>query len=123
MANILVVDDQKEIRTLIERILVRENHSIYQAADGNEGLAVFETESIDLIITDLLMPEKEGMEMIKQIRKTHPAIKIIAISGGGIVDSATYLHVASILGANKTISKPFKAADLIAAVNELLQNS
>ena len=84
MARILVVDDEEGIRTLLRNILVREGHHVTTAADGVEALQVVDTQPVDLVITDLIMPEKEGVETISELRKRFPAVKIIAMSGGGM---------------------------------------
>jgi DNA-binding NtrC family response regulator len=120
MANILVVDDQKDICRVIERILQKEGHKISIAADGREGGKIFDEGTFDLLITDLIMPEMDGIELIMQIKKQKPDQNIIAMSGGGIGKSDSYLNIAAKLGVAHTIEKPFRANDLLKVVHEII---
>ena len=90
------------------------------AADGMEGLKLLDTQEYDLVITDIVMPEKEGLETIINLKAENPSLKVIAISGGGRVDSREYLHSAQLLGAEKIFQKPFKKDEIVQAVRELL---
>ena len=108
MARILVVDDEEGIRTLIRNMLVREGHQVTTACDGVEALRVVDSQAVDLVITDLIMPEMEGVEMISELRRRFPAIKIIAMSGGGMGGAVDYLRLAKALGAGQTLAKPFR---------------
>ena len=120
MAHILVVDDEEGIRVLITNILVREGHDVATARNGVEALAAVALRVPDLVITDLVMPEKEGIEMIIELRKKFPTIKTIAMSGGGTTGIADYLSIALAVGAGQIVSKPFTRAALLAAVNNLV---
>lgn len=112
--NILVIDDDASVRKFIATTLKREKHTVFEAENGTEGLQVLQQErGIDLIITDLIMPEKEGIETIMEVRKMNPAIKIVAISGGGKVGPDNYLVLADALGANATLKKPFSGQELL----------
>ena len=95
-------------------------HTVIEARDGIEGLASFPTDGVDLVITDIVMPGKEGIEVITELRRRHPQLKILAISGGGRVGSKDYLSIATFLGAAKVLEKPFSNAELRAAISELL---
>lgn len=123
MATILVIDDDTQLRTLIVRILEMENHQIVEAVNGIEGIRCFRKQKIDLVITDILMPDKDGIEVIREIRSAHPDVKMIAISGGGQLGADQYLTLAKKLGAQHTLLKPFQREDLLEIVNHLLKDS
>ncbi|MCB8998560.1 MAG: response regulator [Bacteroidales bacterium] len=120
MAKIYVFDDEYPILYMIKKMLEKAGHEVEIATNGREGMRLIEDEVPDMIITDIIMPEKEGLETIVELRKLHPELKIIAISGGGRVDSVGYLPSAKLLGADVIIYKPFVQADFIEAVNNLL---
>jgi CheY-like chemotaxis protein len=120
MARILLIEDDENVRTVLYLTLVHYGHTVVEASNGREGLDLFRQGSVDLVITDIVMPEKEGFEVLMKIRRKNPALKIIAISGGGLHNAAHYLHTAKLLGAAKVLAKPFSNEALMAAVNELL---
>ena len=121
MARILVIDDDDQIRTTLHQVLDLEGHEVVNASNGKEGIKLFEENGADLIITDILMPEKEGLETIMDLRKDFPDVKIIAISGGGQIDANSYLSMAKQFGALRTLPKPFELEELLDAVRELLE--
>jgi CheY-like chemotaxis protein len=122
MSSILVIDDEEAIRTLCRRILTHEGYQVIEAPDGAEGVRQYREQRPDLIITDIIMPEKEGIETIMDLRREFPAVKIIAISGGGqATTGATCLHLAKSLGALKTLAKPFTRQELLEAVRYALE--
>lgn len=120
MAKILVVDDDAQVRQLLRRLLTRSGYDVSEAGDGAAAQRIVETEPIDLLITDIIMPEKEGIELITTMRKSKPSLPIIAISGGGQADSEQYLEIARLLGAKRVLGKPFDVDELLVAVAELL---
>ncbi len=120
MARILIIDDDESIRSLLQLMLERIGHTTEVAANGREGLEKIREAGFDLVITDLIMPEKEGIKTIQELRRTHPALKIIAMSGGGRIGSHDYLPLARLLGASRTLPKPFDSDQLAAAVTEVL---
>ena len=120
MAHILVIDDDSSIRTLLRRFLENAGHEVIEASNGRIALDMQREAPADLIITDIFMPEKEGTEFIMDMGDEFPTAKVIAISGGGNVEDVDFLDLAKNLGALKTFQKPFKQADLLAAVEELL---
>ncbi len=121
MANILVIDDEAPMRRFVARALEKQGHAIAEAADGAEALRILAEHPIDLVITDLLMPETDGIETIIELRRLYPATKIIAISGGGEYQSGVgFLRAAESLGADRTLTKPFEFRQLIPAVEALL---
>jgi|SRR6185437_6156256 CheY-like chemotaxis protein len=120
MALILVIDDAPRMRQTIRRILASAGHSVVEAEDGVAGLRCVDENRPDLVITDIIMPNKEGIETIGDIRRRCPDIKIIAISGSGAPEQALYLDAATALGANAALAKPFRAHELLALVDRLV---
>lgn len=120
MASILVIDDEEPMRTLLGLLLTRAGHEVMTASNGREGIQQYRAKPVDLIITDLIMPEKEGVETIIELIRDYPACKIIAISGGGRMKSQDYLPVAGCLGARATLAKPFSNEELLKAVQAVL---
>jgi YesN/AraC family two-component response regulator len=94
-------------------------YEVYEAPDGKVGLELYQKKPTDIIITDLLMPEKEGLETIMEFRQNFPNAKIIAISGGGEIGNLSFLSVAKHLGALRTLTKPFTHEELLEAIEEL----
>ncbi len=117
MADILVIDDDPQMRRLLVRILTRAGHSVREAANGTVGLTLFHQARPALIITDIVMPDGEGIETIRSVRLEDTTLPIIAISGA---NSALYLSAAGRLGATASLSKPFAPDELVAKVEELL---
>ena len=120
MKRILLVDDDDPLRQTCARILTRAGFQVIEVCNGNEAIATLRVTSVDLMITDLIMPEKEGIEVISAVRISHPGLPIIAISGGGRVSAGDYLEIAQKIGANVALAKPFSGATLIAEINRLL---
>lgn len=120
MARILIIDDEPYILMMLKKMLEKVGHEVDMAVNGEEGMELFNKYHADLIITDIVMPEKEGLETIRELKKKHPELKVIAISGGGRVDSKEYLDSARLFGASRIFKKPFKQKEIIGAVEELL---
>jgi DNA-binding response OmpR family regulator len=120
MAKILIIDDDQGFRKMIRMILTRMHHDVIEARDGNQGVAQFKAEQPDLVISDIVMPDKEGIQTILEIRSLSPTAPIIAMSGGGASLGIGYLGAALKLGANLIIAKPFRPAELTAMVDQLL---
>jgi len=121
MAHVLVIDDDPTIRSLIEEILVTMGHSVVDAPDGRAGIAIFSREKIDLVVTDIVMPDQEGIETIGAMRRLDRTMPILAISGSATVGGAAdYLRAAAALGATETLQKPFTPDHFIGAVDRLL---
>ena len=121
MANILLIDDDAMLREMFKQGLEKYGHRVSLAADGDAGLAAQKSTAIDLVITDLIMPGKEGIETIMELRRRAPRLKIIAMSGGGQGTARNYLELAGKLGANRTLTKPFAFPELSATIAEVLQ--
>jgi DNA-binding response OmpR family regulator len=120
MQRILLVEDEDGLRKLLRLNLTTMGYEVSEATNGKEALAIQESEPADLILTDLVMPEKEGIETIGEIRKKYPTAKIIAMSGGGRASAENYLKIAKIMGADLVIAKPFSFQDLETAIATLL---
>ncbi|MBU1341492.1 MAG: response regulator [Proteobacteria bacterium] len=120
MDKILIIDDEAPIRKMLKILFEKNGYDVMEARDGVQAVKVFKELGADLIITDLIMPEKEGLETIKEIRKLNPDAKIIAISGGGLVNPEMYLGLAKKLGAHCSFSKPLDNKALLLTVKNLL---
>ena len=120
MARILIIDDEPNVRSMLRRMLHQAGHQVSEAGNGAEGIDLYERDLPDLIITDILMPEKEGIETIIALHRADPDLPIIAISGGGHSGGMDFLCVAEKLGARHTLSKPFRGDQLLGAVSESL---
>lgn len=123
MARILVIDDDAAVRRTVVRVLERAGHAIDQASNGADGLRLFRSEPHDLVITDLYMPVKEGIETIQELRAEQPDLLILAMSGGLYGDVSGPLTDAQLMGATATLAKPFSTDDLQRAVDELLHET
>ncbi len=119
MASIILIDDEEVFCEVIAMVLTQAGHSVRTASEGSAGVALYRAEPTDIVITDLIMPGKEGIETIRELRRLQPKLPIIAISGGRI-NSDLYLHLAGKLGAHRTLTKPFSSAELLKAINEIL---
>jgi len=120
MPGILLVEDDSDLREMLKISLLRQDFAVLEASNGKEAIAHFKPSIIDLVVTDLLMPEEDGIKVIIRLRELKPSIKIIAISGGGKVGPGNYLKLAKALGADAVYSKPFSTTELILKIEELL---
>jgi DNA-binding response OmpR family regulator len=120
MQKILVIDDDRLVRDTLVRVLERKGYQVLAAPDGWHGVEMFRRERPDLVITDIIMPEKEGLETIREIRGECSNAKIIAISGGARLGNMDYLEMAGKLGASEIISKPFDPTELVELVSRCL---
>jgi DNA-binding response OmpR family regulator len=121
MVTILIIDDEEAILSFLKERLTYEGFNVLIAIDGIEGMELFNDNQIDLVITDIIMPRKEGIETIIEMQKICPGIKIIAMSGGGRNQPESYLGISKNAGAKYTFTKPFKTSDLVTAVYALLE--
>jgi len=118
---ILLADDEREIRQLIELWMTASGHRVVATASGREACEALATQTFDLVITDLLMPDGDGVDLIAEVRRVHPSTRILAISGGGrYTEGSDVLNLAQGLGAHAVVLKPFTAAQLKAGIERAL---
>lgn len=120
MKNILVIEDNENMLRMMSDLLNRSGFHVLSAIDGVAGLKVYRAEKPDLVITDIIMPDKEGLEVIMDLVKEEPRPKIIAMSGGGMMEPRTYLSLAQKLGADEVLEKPFRPVELLDLIAKLL---
>jgi DNA-binding response OmpR family regulator len=120
MPGILIVEDDRELREMLKVSLTRHKYSILEAENGKDAIAHFRPAVTDLVVTDLIMPEEDGLKVIMKLRELKPGLKIIAISGGGKAGPGSYLNMAKALGADAIFSKPFSINELISRIESLL---
>jgi DNA-binding response OmpR family regulator len=121
VAKVLIIDDDAAMRRMMSRVLADAGHKVLEAADGRDGVRQFRSETPEIIVTDIVMPEQEGIQTIREIREAGSHVAIIAISGGGGGgDGALYLTIAEELGADAVLQKPFRLAELVAVIDRML---
>ena len=121
MGRVLVIDDESQIRSMLRMMLERAGHEVEEAPDGIEGIRIYRNNPVDLIISDLIMPNKDGIGMIIELKKEFPDVKIIAMSGGGLNKPEGYLEGAKKLGAQRTLTKPIDRDELLRTVSDILK--
>jgi CheY-like chemotaxis protein len=122
MPGVLLVEDDRELREMLKMSLKRKGFSVQEAENGKEAISHFKPLITDLVVTDLIMPEEDGIKVVIRLRELKPTIKIIAISGGGKIGPGSYLNLAKALGADAIYSKPFSIKDLVSKIEQLLDN-
>jgi CheY-like chemotaxis protein len=120
MAGILIVEDDNDLREMLKTSLLAKKYTVLEASNGKEALLRFKPLSTDMVITDLIMPDEDGLKVIMKFKEIKPSIKIIAISGGGKAGPGNYLNLAKALGADEIFSKPFSVNELIKKIDDLL---
>ena len=120
MIRVLLVDDDDLSRGAVHKMLERAGYAVHSTSKGSEAIVRYKTERSDLVITDLIMPDTDGLEIIQELRRMDPAVRILAISGGGRVDAEEYLSVARKFGALEVLPKPFTGQELKQAVERAL---
>lgn len=123
MAKILVLDDEASILLMLKKMLERAGHEVDIALNGSDGLELFKKNKYDLLITDIIMPHKDGLEVVLELRKKYPELRIIAISGGGRIHPEGYLPSAKHFGADLIFQKPLVQKEFLQAVSLLLNDS
>jgi CheY-like chemotaxis protein len=121
MASILLIDNDAAVREVLRIALMTAGYSISEAANGRQGINSFRKAPTDIVITDIYMPDRDGLEVIEALRRTHPTVKILAISGAS--GSMNYLHRAEVLGADRVLAKPLSMPIVLRVVSELLGTS
>jgi DNA-binding response OmpR family regulator len=119
MARILLIEDDSDLRLAVRTMLTQAGHDVTEAADGARGLEQFRADHFDLVVTDIIMPDKEGIQTIREIRELDPGARILAISGG----TQVYLTMARHLGACGALAKPFRRAELVEMVARCLSGA
>jgi YesN/AraC family two-component response regulator len=123
MARILIIDDDALVRQVLKDWLEPRGHEVIEAENGNVGLALFRENPAELVITDIVMPDKEGIETIRELRRDFPDAKIIAVSGGGqLMPGSTCLTLAEGLGVQRTLAKPVNLMELSKTISEILDS-
>src|SRR6266540_2027405 len=120
MARILVIDDQEPIRRVVRRALEQDGHEVFDATDGEVGMEILESQSFHIVITDIFMPGQDGIVTLRQIRKRFPAVKVIVISGGDSSGMLDLRQDAELLGAVKSLRKPFTTREIVESVQAVL---
>ena len=121
MASILLVEDDDQLRAMLKLLLTSSGYEVWEAPNGTRVGDIYEQQRIDLIITDLVMPETEGLEVIMELRRRDPDVRIIAMSGGRLGRAEEYLKIAQKAGAQLTLSKPFGNEEFLEAVRSALE--
>ena len=120
MARILVVDDDGAIRGAIRKVLTLEGFEVIEAMNGRDAIASYREQPVELVITDIWMPDKDGLEVIRELRQISPDLPMIAMSGGSSRGQLDFLHHAEAFGACQVIQKPFEIEELIRSVRRLV---
>ena len=120
MPSILLIEDDDEFRETLANALTERGYTVTQAEDGEQGVKRFRAAPTDLVITDIVMPNKEGLATVVDLRRDYPKLGIIAMSGGAAHEPALYLKIAGVLGATRTLKKPFDLPTLLTAIEEVL---
>lgn len=123
MVKILVIDDEAQLRAFLRRVFEAAGYEVAEAENGARGLDVFSRSPADLVVTDILMPEKEGIETILALKQADPRVLVIGISGGGQIHDLDFLDAAFKLGADRVMAKPFRAAEMLKTVAEMLADA
>jgi len=118
--SILVVDDEPDLCELISRMLARAGHKVTSAGDGDEATRLIAKQKFDIVLTDVIMPEKDGIEVIGELRRKQPNVRIVAMSGGGHVALDQYLKIAKGMGAHGILQKPFSNDELLATIESVM---
>lgn len=120
MPGVLIVEDDVELREMLKLSLTRRNFIVLEAENGKEAITHFKPSLTDVVITDLIMPEEDGLKVIMTLRNLKPSLKIIAMSGGGKAGPGSYLNLAQALGADAIFSKPFSTGEMVKNIEKLL---
>ncbi|MDA0737503.1 MAG: response regulator [Nitrospirae bacterium] len=120
MAKILLIEDEPQVRGLLKETLVQEGHEVTECEDGADGLRHYKKGLTDLVILDMILPEKDGFETLTELRQQDPQVNVLAISGGFAPGAVNVLHIAQRLGAREILAKPFDLKNFLTVVNQLL---
>ncbi len=120
MKKILVVDDEEQIRLMLSQMLSHEGYEVHTAENGEDGMQEIGRHAFDLVITDMIMPVKDGLKFIMELVRDYPDLKILAISGGGAIKAERYLTMAGYLGDIATLEKPFNRETILELIDQLI---
>ena len=120
MKKVLIIDDDQDFRRMLCSKLKKSGYDVVEAEDGVKGIERFMENAVSLVVTDIIMPEKEGMETILELKKIDPSVKIIVVSGGGRSVPEDYLSIAEYFGAIKSFRKPFNLGEFVKTVDNLI---
>lgn len=121
--KILVIDDEADICEMTKLLLERAGHEVACTTDSRLAMRLMDEQPFEAVITDMLMPDKDGLEVMADVRRNHPEVRIIASSGGGRVSSNSYLHIAQKSGAHALLAKPFTYPELVACIEAAFQTA
>lgn len=121
MAGILIVEDDGDLREMLKMSLLQRKYTVIEASNGKEAIAKFKPSIVDLVVTDIIMPDEDGLKVIMKLREVKPNIRIIAISGGGKAGPGNYLNLARALGADEIFPKPFSVQSLLLKIDSILE--
>jgi DNA-binding NtrC family response regulator len=121
--SILLIDDEPALRDILSRVLTDAGHRVTGASNGKEASKALATAAFDVVLTDVIMPEKDGMQVISELRKKYPGVRIIAMSGGGHVSRDQYLKIAKGLGAHAILEKPFANQVLLSTIESVVAST
>ena len=122
MARVIVIDDQEPIRRIVRRALEQAGHEVFDASDGEIGVRLLAQHPADVVISDIFMPGQDGIQTLRQLRKDFPAVKVIVMSGGDSTGLLDLRRDAELLGAVKSLPKPFTAREIVEAVKSVLES-
>jgi len=120
MARILIIDDDVNFLKMLRQMLERAGHTVLDAPNGKIGAQLFREDRTEIIITDIFMPEKDGIELLKELKKDFPTVRMIAMSGGGRKSEFAFLEIAEMFGADRSFTKPFERQELLGAIQEFV---
>jgi|SRR5688572_11206645 len=122
MARVIVIDDQEPIRRIVHRALEQAGHQVFEASDGEAGVRLLAQHAAEVVISDIFMPGQDGIQTLRQIRKDFPHVKVIVMSGGDSTGMLDLRRDAELLGAVKSLPKPFTAREIVDAVSSVLES-
>lgn len=123
MIRIMVVDDDEAFRQTVCELLAEGDFEILSAESGTQLFTVLKKQSVDIVLTDIVMPDEDGLEIVRKIKKMNPAPKIVAMSGGGRIAATDYLEIARLMGVSATIQKPFKQQELVGLLQQVFSSA
>jgi DNA-binding NtrC family response regulator len=118
--SILLIDDDEQLRSMLRRALLRTGYQVMEAGNGRQALNLLAEASVQAVVTDIIMPDMEGIELILELRRSRPELPIVAMSAGGRIGPDSYLYLAERSGATRTIAKPFSIGPFLELVGEVL---